>query len=153
MAFNATAMAEPTPKQGETFLLMQPVYQELLLSGSKTLEIRPCRLRSGVWFLGNRGSISGYVVIGEAAFKIGTDEQWQALANQHRVASETRMYAKTNCWANPVVAAARLSAPVTYVTHRGAIGFCKFETPLAAKRPADEDEALRPKRRALAIAG
>ena len=119
---------DPSPEAGETFLLMQPRWWDLLLSCEKKLEIRPSKLRPGRWFVGHKGEIMGYVIISDA-WTIDTDEQWSAHREQHCVGLEERPYAGTRqkCWANRVTRAVRLQCPVPYRMKRGPVGFCKFE--------------------------
>ena len=107
---------------------MQPRWWELLLSCEKTLEIRPSKLRPGRWFVGHKGEIMGYVVVGDA-WTIDTDEQWCAHREQHCVGLEERPYtgSRQKCWAHRVTSAARLQCPVPYRMKRGPVGFCKFE--------------------------
>ena len=120
-------MHDPSPEAGETFLLMQPRWWDLLLSCEKTLEIRPSKLRPGRWFVGHKGEIMGYMVVGDA-WTIDTDEQWSAHREQHCVGLEERPYtgSRQKCWAHRVTSAVRLQRPVPYRIKRGAVGFCKY---------------------------
>ena len=135
------ASHEPAPVLGETFLLMQPRWWDHLLSRTKTVEVRPSRLRPGRWFVGHRGYIVGYLVIGDS-WTIDTDEQWCAHREQHCVGLEERPYTggRQKCWANSVTAVQPLHKQVPYQMKSGAVGFCKYEPIATSEAPLSEEE-------------
>ena len=125
-----TAQAQPReprarPEVNETILTFAEQWLERILSGEKTLEIRPYRLQAKQWFAGHRGMVMGLLQLGEA-FEVETDDQWQQLRSQHRIPTETRMYTRSKNWACPILQAARLE-PFLYKIHRGAIGRVRYE--------------------------
>ena len=119
------SLGDDRPKVGESFLTLQHQWQDLILAGRKTLEMRDRRLKQGKWFFGYAGQISGYMQLG-GGFVVRTDKHWCRLASQHCVPTRKRRYKKRQTWAHPILSAARIH-PVFYKMHRGAIGTVVFE--------------------------
>ena len=117
------------PQENDSILILRDPWIGLILSGSKTLEIRGARLRPQTMWLGSRGLIFGQAHI-ESAREIETDETWQELYPQHRWDRSTRPYTRTS--AMHLTEVQRLNRPQHYRHSRGAIGIVKYHKPEAS---------------------
>ena len=117
------------PQENDSILILRDPWIGLILSGSKTLEIRGARLRPQTMWLGSRGLIFGQARI-ESAREIETDEAWQELYPQHRWDRSTRPYKRT--FAMHLTEVQRLNRPQHYRHSRGAIGIVKYHKPEAS---------------------
>ena len=71
------------PQNGDRILIYTPHQLQLVLSGSKTLEVRNKNYRPGRYWLGCHSQIFAMARLG-AAFLIGTEREWDRLREQHR---------------------------------------------------------------------
>ena len=113
-------MARPTP--GDRILVLRPHWLRLILSGEKTLEIRPRNLSPGKYWVGSRGIICGLVHLGPGNL-IDSVKTWIGLRQRHRVESGRLPYKKT--YGLPIQHARRVRR-VPYKHPRGAIGHVRF---------------------------
>ena len=86
------------------------------------MEIRGAPLR-GKYFLGNKKLIHGFVVFGPP-IPITSDEQWNALRNQHLVNSATTIYNKRT-FGLPILSVQSM-CPTPFCHPRGARGIVKY---------------------------
>ena len=117
---NHLRMAAPLP--GDRILVLRPHWQNLILAGEKTLDIRGRNLSAWNNGLRARGVIRGLAVF-EPAVLINTAQAWQELRHRHRVESNDLPYRTT--YALPVRRCRRVN-PTPYVHPRGAVGIVKY---------------------------
>lgn len=127
------------PAKGERILVLQPPWMELILGGTKTLEIRHQPLRSGHSLIGTGQRIWGTVELGEP-IRITDMTQWKNLESQHRWEHQDKLpYKKT--WALPILGSARWQKQVPYKHKQGTVGTARFEAVDADARSAHDAQA------------
>ena len=109
----------PTPNASRILVLKPPWVHEILVTRTKTLEIRGTRLKRGTYYLGCQGKVPGVAVLG-AAEPIRTIQEWNARRNEHRVTAESLPY--KNTFGLPILSVEALCPPVRYTHPRGAVG-------------------------------
>ena len=115
----------PTPKEGQTIMQVKRTWLDLILSKSKVLEIRGLRKRAGTYYLGCEGQVYGVVTTLDAV-PIRTVDHFKALTPLHKVSIENALpYKKT--FALPLTSVQKMSEPIQYVAHHGAIGWVRYE--------------------------
>ena len=117
-----TVIQMTRPKPGDRILVVRPQWIRLILSGEKTLEIRPRNLSPAKYWLGSRGIINGLVQLGPGTL-IASIQAWTELRSHHRVESGQLPYKKT--YGLPIQHARRVRR-VPYKHPRGAIGLVRF---------------------------
>ena len=125
------------PAIGETILVLEKRFFEMMLSGAKTLEIRPMCYKPRTWHVGHGGLIFGTITLGPGEI-IATNKIWHALRHRHHH-DKADLPHKRTC-ALPVTDPKMFCATIPYVHHQGSIGTCRYE-PVesglgAMKRPA-----------------
>jgi hypothetical protein len=119
-----------TPNAGETLLILKDAHVDRIMDGSKTLVLRPWRMkRLGRWFLATREFVHGRVTLG-APFPITDAEMWTTHEPQHMEGAEMR-HRSGYCWAYPVSRAIRLQ-PLPFLWTAGAITLCKYRPAMTA---------------------
>ncbi len=109
------------PKQNDRILILKFPWLGMLLSGEKTLEIRP-KPYTGVYWLGHKKLIYAKVEFGQPRL-IRDDHEWQALREQHKVNGD-KLYDKT--FGMPVVSCRPLKRTIPFHHPRGAVTIVKF---------------------------
>ena len=107
------------PAAGDSVLVFQAAYLDLLLSKEKSLEVRPYKLQSKYYFLGCRGRVLGVALFGQPEL-VADAERWRFLAPEHHVSTADPMYKRT--WVHRVMRIAPAPHPLRYVHPQGAIG-------------------------------
>ena len=134
------------PTVGGRILVLDKRYFQMILEGTKTLEIRHQCLKSGLWHVGHHGEIYGTLHLGEG-FQVMSDKDWIAKKALHRHPSDTLPYRRT-C-ALPVSHPCQFEEVIRYVHHLGSIGTARYE-PSAPKRKTTDLEESVAKRPAMA---
>lgn len=147
------ALERLAPLEGETILVVKEAHVVPILDGTKTLLLRPWKLRNvGRWFLATRECVHGKVSLGEP-LAIRDATMWAAREAQHMEGAAMR-YRPGYCWAHPISHPLRLE-PLPFQWTAGALLMCKYRSgavpPLngAADDPienSDEAAASRPNR-------
>ena len=110
------------PTHGDRILVVRPHWLRLILSGEKTVEIRPRNLSPGSYWLGSRGVIYGRVQLGPGTL-IDSVNTWTDLRHRHRVESDQLPYKHT--YGLPIQSTKRVKQ-IPYTHPRGAIGLVRF---------------------------
>lgn len=126
------------PNAGETMLILKDAHVDRIMDGSKTLVLRPWRMkRLGRWFLATHEFVHGKVTLG-APFAIANAEMWTAHEPQHLEGAVMR-HRTGYCWAYPVSRPIRLQ-PLPFFWMEGAITLCKYRpAPTAPPVGAEAD--------------
>ena len=114
-------MAQQRP--GDRILVLKWHWLQLILSGTKTIEIRGVAFKRGRYFLGFKKNVYGWIEFGDPA-RIADQKQWVALRHRHCVPTHEMPYKKT--FGCPILRVQRLSEPVPYSHPKGAIGIVKY---------------------------
>ena len=110
------------PQPQDRILILKKSWLELILDGSKTMEIRSMRLSPGRYWLGNEKMIYGSVKIG-VAIPVLSVEQWRSLRPRHLCDNDALPY--KNTFALPILSA-QVTRRVPFRHPRGAIGIVKY---------------------------
>ena len=81
-AANFSAVVAPEPQDEDVVLVLKQEWLDKILSGEKTMELRPCRLQSGVYYLGSKGTIQAQALLGKA-IPIETSAKMKSLRKKH----------------------------------------------------------------------
>ena len=110
---------EPAAVVGDSILVLNRHWFDLMLQGLKTLEIRSCRLQPGTRLVGEQGVVWGSVVIGDNPFQVMSDAEWNALRPRHQWPADktTLPYKKT--WAMEVANIKEFTSPLRYLRIHG----------------------------------
>ena len=111
------------PRPGDRILVLKWHWLQLILSGTKTIEIRGVAFKRGRYFLGFKKNVYGCIEFGDPA-RIATQKQWVALRHRLCVPTHEMPYKKT--FGCPILRVQRLSEPVPYYHPKGAIGIVKY---------------------------
>lgn len=135
---DAPAPAAPTsterlvPRVGETLWVVRQEHLELILSGAKTLDVRPWRMRSRRqrWFLATRGVVCGKITVGEP-FQMASAAMWAARASEHMEDPTGSLSRANHCWAYPLSQPLRLR-PLLFRWAPDAAMWCRYQRAEAA---------------------
>ena len=133
----------PSPMDGDSIMVLQKKWLDLILAGQKVLEIRNSNKTPGVVFLGHRGLIYGVAVLMPAE-EIISISRFRDLAPCHRCDSDELPHQRT--WALPLKDVRRISPPIVYHHSRGAIGWVRFAGG-AMHGTSQENDVAKPNRR------
>ena len=111
------------PQPADRILILKQPWLDLILQGTKTLEIRSQPLSAGSYWLGHKKIIFGAAQLGQA-IPVLSAEQWASLRPQHRCNDATPPYRTT--YALPVLSAQATNPRVRFQHPRGAIGIVRF---------------------------
>lgn len=113
------------PREGEALWVVRQEHLELILSGAKTLVLRPWRTRRRRrrWFLATRGAVCGKVTVGEP-FQVANAAAWAAHAGEH-LEGPTMQYRESHCWAYPLSRPLRLR-PLSFRWEPDAVMWCRY---------------------------
>lgn len=114
------------PAVGDKILVVRRPWLELLLSGEKTLEVRPWRIRpsrpGGRVYLGCRGVVHAQVYFGEPVL-VPDEAGWSRLRPHHRVPAGLPY---KNTYVHDVLELVPARHAVRYVHPRGAVGIFRY---------------------------
>jgi hypothetical protein len=113
------------PREGDRILVLQPEWLKLILSGKKTMELRSRRMCPGPIWLGSKGVMQGFAIIG-APVLIPDSSSYAAHSEKHRCPAGTLHYKKI--WGLPLHDVQRFASNVPYIHTRGAVGIVKFRS-------------------------
>ena len=114
---------EATPGAGDRFLVLKWQWIQLILSQTKTMEIRGVAFRRGRYFLGFKSNVYGCVELGDP-MRIASGAEWAAFRHFHRVEARELPYRKT--FGCPILRAQALSKPIPFIHPKGAVGIVKY---------------------------
>jgi hypothetical protein len=115
------------PAAGDSVLVFQRRWLDLVLAGEKTMEVRPFRLKpTGRYYLGSRGRVYAMASFGSPTLVVDPAE-WKALADQHLVRDQAEPPYDKRTYVHEILQVVR--APpggVPYVHPRGAISVFRW---------------------------
>ena len=112
------------PSPGDKILIYRPLYLQLVLGGTKTLEIRGAPYKASVYYIGSRSQIYGQAQLGRA-YPIHSMRDFDRVKRLHRMHCSRLPYQKT--YAIPILEFAPMCA--RYSHPRGAITIVKYRPP------------------------
>jgi hypothetical protein len=113
------------PREGDRILVMKQFWLDLILSGEKTMELRSRRLSPGPVWLGSKGVMQGFAILG-AAVLIPDSSSYATHAEEHRCPEGTLRYKKI--WGVPLQDVQRFASTVPYIHTQGAVTIVKFRS-------------------------
>jgi len=119
----ARVMAKRRPRTGDRILILKEKWLKMILLKKKTLEVRSRPLKSGHWWLGCKGFISGEALIG-SAFQIHDMATWDEHQARHCVEAKCLPYKKT-C-GHPILHVRKV-IPTSFVHPKGAVGIVIYK--------------------------
>ena len=122
------AAEQAYPVDGDRILLLRPKWAGQLLQGSKTIEVRPCRLESGGTWLGCQGRLVGWAFLSNSRQCHNLDD-FRATEALHGVSATALPYIKT--WLTDITDVWELPEPIQFKRVPGPVTWSKF-TPVAA---------------------
>ena len=103
-----------TPSVGDKILVLKWDWLQLILDRRKTMEIRGLALRRGIYFLGFKKMIYGWVQFGDPQ-RITSLQEWNQLRSRHLVQRGDLPYKKTYglpiLWVERLVSLSHMSTP------------------------------------------
>ena len=117
---------------GSRILLMQKYWLDKIMASDKTMEIRHMRYRPGIYFLGCKGKIYGWIKVGET-IEIATVASWKELMPRHQWTLDRLPYKAT--YGLPIEDIGLCEG--SYQHNQGAQGLVVNKTADSASLPAD----------------
>ena len=112
------------PALGDKILVFKPDKLDLVLSGTKKLEIRAQCYKAGRYFLGAHSTIYAEAQLGHGV-RVESERHWLRLKPKHKVESQEMPYART--FAIPILSVKKIRR--AYKHPQGAIGIVKYVPP------------------------
>ena len=112
-------------------MILKPQWLDRILSGEKTMELRPRRLKPGTYYVGAKGELRGQVLLGDA-LAIDTAAKMRSFKKRH-CAGDSLPYKST--WGLPILGVRKVCCK--YQHKRGAVGIVRFLAPGDSPSSAD----------------
>ncbi|CAK8986213.1 Uncharacterized protein SCF082_LOCUS462 [Durusdinium trenchii] len=156
---SASANQPPEPKLGDRVMVVKEPWLQLLLDGSKTMEIRGCKSRPGFVWIAAKGSVYGHATIIESL--VLTPEEFRAREAEHRWPANRTLPYERLCGLR-LTDVGKLPTPIPYWRPPAAVGWNLFragpedanvKATTPQKRKECQENAPRRRRRRKADSG
>ena len=127
------------PQVGDQMIVLKKGPLELILKGSKTLEIRHSRLCAGVKYLAYRQQVWARVHFG-SAYRITSTKEWRDSREKHCWDADILPYHQT--WALPILKVEHVG-PLQYHPKLGQVGTSLFRPPPSSEQSTPKDHGSR----------